>query len=79
MGRKTDRFYQTTMIGMKGRAVSALNREGTVRIKGELWQAIANGAPINPGEEITVVQQEGLTLTVARRGDADPKGTLQRK
>ncbi len=64
--KKADKFYQTTMLGMSGRAVSALDPEGTVRIKGELWQAIATDAPINPGERIVVVQQEGLALTVSR-------------
>jgi membrane-bound ClpP family serine protease len=74
---KTDSFFQTTMIGANGRAESELNPEGTVIIRGELWQAIAAGAPINPGERITVVEQEGLTLTVARRNNADAKGTQQ--
>jgi len=74
---KANRFFLTTMVGTRGQAVSALTPEGVVRIKGELWQAIASGAPINPGEEITVVEQEGLTLTVARRNNADVKGTHQ--
>ena len=74
---KTDKFYQLTMIGMSGRAVSALNPEGTVIIKGELWQAVADGAPINPGEMITVVRQEEFTLTVVRRSNAEAKETRQ--
>jgi membrane-bound serine protease (ClpP class) len=74
---KANRFFLTTMVGTRGRAVSALTPEGVVRIKGELWQAIAAVGPINPGEEITVVEQEGLTLTVARRNNADAKGTHQ--
>jgi membrane-bound serine protease (ClpP class) len=71
---KQNRFFLTTMVGTNGRAVSVLNPEGTVRIRGELWQAIAIGAPINQGEEITVVEHEGLTLTVAKRSKADGKG-----
>lgn len=61
------------MIGASGRAASALNPEGTVRIMGELWKAIAANAPINPGEEIIVIEQKGLMLTVARRNDADTR------
>jgi membrane-bound serine protease (ClpP class) len=71
---KTNKFFLTTMIGARGRAVSVLNPDGMVRIKGELWQATASAAPINPGEEITVVEQDGFTLTVALR-NAETKAT----
>jgi membrane-bound serine protease (ClpP class) len=63
---KENKFFLTTMVGTRGRVVSALNPEGQVRIHGELWQAIAADSPINSGEEITVVEHEGLILTVAR-------------
>jgi membrane-bound ClpP family serine protease len=65
--KKNNRFFLTTMIGTSGRAASALNPEGTVNIKGELWQAVATDAPISSGELITVVAQDELTLTVSRR------------
>ena len=71
----TNRFYQTTMIGMIGKAVSELNPEGTVKIRGELWQAIAADGTINRGEEITVFEQERLILKVARSNTAAAKGT----
>lgn len=73
---KENKFFLTTMVGTKGRVMRVLNPEGMVRIHGELWQAIASSAPINPGEEITVIEQEGLMLTVARSNKADTKGTL---
>jgi membrane-bound serine protease (ClpP class) len=63
---KENKFYLTTMVGTRGRVVNALNPEGVVRIHGELWQAIAADSPINSGDEITVVEHEGLTLKVAR-------------
>jgi membrane-bound serine protease (ClpP class) len=72
---KPNKFYLETMVGTSGRAVSELNPEGTVIIKGELWQAIAASPPVNSGELITVVAQEDLTLTVDRRENADRKGT----
>jgi membrane-bound serine protease (ClpP class) len=72
---KENKFFLTTMVGTKGRVMRVLNPEGMVRIHGELWQAKAASAPINPGEEITVVEQDGLTLTVARSTKSDTKGT----
>jgi len=54
------------MVGARGRAVSALAPEGTVRIKGELWEARAEGRKISAGTDVTVVGQEGLKLIVRR-------------
>ncbi|MDD5501171.1 MAG: NfeD family protein [Candidatus Omnitrophica bacterium] len=77
MGKK-DRFFLTTMIGATGRTVSVLDPEGTVRIMGELWKAIAANAPINPGEEVIVIDQKGLMLTVARCNGADTRAHLNK-
>jgi membrane-bound ClpP family serine protease len=71
---KPDRFFQESMEGMNGRAVGELNPEGAVIIKGELWQSVAAGPPIYSGELITVIAQDGLTLTVERRAISDGKG-----
>jgi membrane-bound ClpP family serine protease len=60
------------MIGTKGKAVSDLAPEGTVRIKGELWESRADGRRINTGERVTVVGQDGLKLIV-RREKAEEK------
>jgi membrane-bound ClpP family serine protease len=57
----------TDMVGARGRVVSALAPEGTVRIKGELWEARAEGRKINAGTDIIVVGQEGLKLIVRRQ------------
>jgi membrane-bound ClpP family serine protease len=54
------------MVGARGRAVSDLAPEGTVRIKGELWESRAEGRRINAGTKVTVVRQEGLKLIVRR-------------
>jgi len=51
-----------TMVGSKGKVVSSLTPEGMVRIKGELWQATSAGDNIDAGEEVTVVEQNGLKL-----------------
>jgi membrane-bound serine protease (ClpP class) len=54
------------MVGARGRAVGDLAPEGTVRIKGELWEARAEGRRISAGTDIVVVGQEGLKLVVRR-------------
>jgi len=54
------------MVGTKGKAVSRLDPEGLVRIKGELWESKSAGRRIDAGAEVTVVGQEGLKLIVRR-------------
>jgi membrane-bound ClpP family serine protease len=54
------------MVGSRGRVVSDLAPEGTVKIKGELWDSKAEGRRINAGADVTVVGQEGLKLVVRR-------------
>ena len=54
------------MTGSKGKAVSLLAPNGTVRIKGETWGAESVRGKIHPGDEVTVVGQDGLKLTVRK-------------
>jgi len=54
------------MIDGKGKAVSLLSPEGQVRIKGEIWSALATDEDIDRGQEIIVVGQDGLKLIVSR-------------
>jgi membrane-bound ClpP family serine protease len=54
------------MVGSKGKAVSPLDPEGLVKIKGELWRSSSARGRINAGEEVIVVGQEGLKLIVRR-------------
>ncbi|HET9403979.1 MAG TPA: nodulation protein NfeD [Burkholderiales bacterium] len=51
------------MIGMAGRVVAWDGLAGRVRLHGEEWRALAD-APLAPGDEISVVSRDGLTLTV---------------
>jgi membrane-bound ClpP family serine protease len=55
-----------SMVGASGVAAGALDPEGMVKIKGELWRAVAEGGKIEDGEEITVVGENGLKLSVRR-------------
>jgi len=61
------------MVGARGKTVSDLAPEGTVMIKGELWDSKADGRKINAGVWVTVVGQEGLKIIVRR--EKPPKKT----
>jgi len=54
------------MVGSKGKVVSPLVPEGLVRIRGELWMAETEDNNIGIGEQVTVVGQDGLKLTVRK-------------
>jgi membrane-bound serine protease (ClpP class) len=51
------------MIGLKGRAETAIAPEGRVFVRGELWRARSQ-VKIAPGESVRVVGVDGLTLEV---------------
>ena len=59
-----------TMIGSKGKVVSSLTPEGQVRIKGETWSAESIDRNIDAGEQIVVVEEDGLKLMVQRAGSS---------
>ena len=48
---------------------AALSPEGQVLVHGELWQAVARGAPVEEGARVRVVDVNGLTLTVEKAGE----------
>ncbi len=48
-------------------ARSRLDPEGWVLAAGELWRAVAEDGPVEEGEEVEIVQVEGLRLRVRRR------------
>jgi membrane-bound serine protease (ClpP class) len=53
------------MVGEEGEAVTAVDPEGTVRIKGALWRALTNRAtPIPVGDPVRVAAIDGLVLEV---------------
>jgi len=53
-----------SMVGSKGIAVSPLDPEGLVKIKGELWIAKSAAGVIEKGQEVVVMAQTGLRLVV---------------
>lgn len=55
-----------SMVGTSGRAAGQLSPDGMVRIRGELWKATSIDGKIKSGEEVVVVDEEGLKLKVRR-------------
>ncbi len=52
-----------SLVGARGRVVKPLTPIGTVHLFGESWTAHSD-TPLEAGEEIVVVEREGLTLFV---------------
>lgn len=52
-----------TLIGARGRVIKALNPTGTINVRGEMWTAVSD-RPLQPGDEVIVVEREGLQVTV---------------
>jgi membrane-bound serine protease (ClpP class) len=59
----------SALVGQTGVARGALSPEGQVLVQGELWQAVARGAPVAEGARVRVVDANGLTLTVEKAGE----------
>ena len=55
------------MMGLRGRARTPLDPEGTVEVRGELWRARASES-IEEGAPVEVIGAEGLVLRVRRPG-----------
>jgi membrane-bound serine protease (ClpP class) len=55
---------QEGLVGETGEAMSLLDPAGTVRVHGEIWNAVALAGAIPPHSRIRVVKLENLTLTV---------------
>ena len=56
----------SSLVDGKGKVVSPLAPDGVVRISGELWEATSASGRVDIGEEVTVVEQDGLKLTVIK-------------
>jgi membrane-bound serine protease (ClpP class) len=63
------------LIGAPAEVRTSLDPEGQVWIEGALWRArlSGDGAPLRPGDRVTVEAIEGLTLVV--RPEASPAST----
>ena len=62
------------LVGERAVVVRALEPQGWVRVRGELWRADGDRA-IAAGEEVVIVAADGMRLVV-RAGDPDRDGGL---
>jgi membrane-bound serine protease (ClpP class) len=71
MGIRAQRRVPTTgaegIVGESGRTISPLNPEGTVMVRGEIWNATSTGGEIPPETVVTVVKIQNLRLFVRRQ------------
>jgi membrane-bound serine protease (ClpP class) len=60
------------LVGLIGTATTALEPRGSVRVAGETWSAVSDsGRPIPEGDEVVVMDTEGLTLKVFNASEAN--------
>ena len=63
---------QASAVGQIGQTTTVLSPHGTVQVAGELWSAVSDsGQEIREGEEVMVLEEEGLTLKVFQADDQD--------
>jgi membrane-bound serine protease (ClpP class) len=55
------------LVGKKAVVRVAVDPEGTVFFKGELWHAVSEQGRLEPGEEVIITSVDGLMLRVARK------------
>jgi len=65
--RKQASTGREELIGKRAVVRVAIDPEGTVFFKGELWAAVSDEGPIEPGEEVTITGIDGLTLQVIKK------------
>ena len=67
------------LIGAPAEVRTSLDPEGQVWIEGALWRArlADDGAPLRPGDRVTVEAVEGLTLRVRPEAPAEPPSTTR--
>ncbi|MFC2040182.1 nodulation protein NfeD [Chloroflexota bacterium] len=59
------------LSGKKAVVTVALDPVGTVRYRGELWEARSSEGRIEKGEEVIINSMDGLTLNISRNRPAD--------
>jgi len=67
------------LVGLTGTVRERLGPEGQVMVSGELWRAVVDGEPLEPGAQVRIVAVDGLTLKVAKvaqAAQAEAKGGI---
>ncbi|MFC2003302.1 NfeD family protein [Chloroflexota bacterium] len=55
------------LIGKTAEVKTVLKPKGTVFVQGELWTAVSEKGPVEPGEEVIITKVDGLKLRVAKK------------
>jgi membrane-bound serine protease (ClpP class) len=55
------------LIGKTAVVRAALNPEGMVLFKGELWTAVSEKGRVEPGEEVSITKVDSLKLYVTKK------------
>jgi membrane-bound serine protease (ClpP class) len=66
-----------SVVSDTGKVVNPLKPDGVIKIKGELWEAKSVNGHIGAGEDVVVVEQDGLKVTVIRSASSKEKGLQQ--
>jgi len=73
------RVSAEAIIGNEGKVIKRLAPEGYVKVQGVLWKATCNEAELEIGDEVVVVDIEGLKLFVSPKEKAvktfEPRNT----
>jgi membrane-bound serine protease (ClpP class) len=54
------------LVGKLAIVRERLAPEGQVLVSGEIWRAVVQGEPLEPGAQVRIVAVDGLTLRVAK-------------
>jgi membrane-bound serine protease (ClpP class) len=63
--RSPHRIGRESLFGKTGQIIEVTSRRACVRIDGEIWEAASSG-PLEVGERVKVVSQDGMMLGVQR-------------
>lgn len=55
------------LIGLTAVVEAALNPRGTVRVEGEIWNAVIDEGTAEPEDEVVITRVDGLKLQVTRK------------
>ena len=67
-----------TLLRATGQVIAADGRRVCLRVRGELWLADVQGAPLVEGEQAQVVAIDGLRLTATKRLEAATPESMSR-
>jgi membrane-bound serine protease (ClpP class) len=65
--RRQAKTGREDLMGKTAMVRAALEPEGTVFFRGELWSARTDGEVVEPGEEVNIAGMDGLVLHVTRK------------